>query len=128
MITAWMTRQEAADHLRVSVDTIDRYARDGRIKKYVIAGTRTTRYKVSELDALLAPEEETGCDHDQWEHDQDEWSCANCGCPLAKADPVSDHKLLCGHTVDLTLPLSEVEMVLSDHFCDEHLDKYLAAA
>lgn len=68
MIT-WMTRQEAADHLRVSVDTIDRYARDSKIKKYTVAGTRSIRFKVTELDALLAPEEETACKDfttDQW--------------------------------------------------------------
>lgn len=60
-----MTRPEAAEYLRVSVDTIDRYARDGKIKKYTVAGTRSIRFKAAELDALMEPEIDDDLEIDQ---------------------------------------------------------------
>lgn len=131
MITAWMTRQEAADHLRVSVDTIDRYARDGKVTKYNVAGTRSVRYKTAELDALLTPEdEEGGCDHMSWEHDTSSfdlgWICANCGCPIEKVETTA-LALVCGHAISLVEPISDVRRELAEHNDSDHLDRHVAA-
>ncbi len=56
MTPAWTTRAEAAQYLRVTPKTIDRYVQQGLLTKFSIAGGRSTRFKVSELDALLQPE------------------------------------------------------------------------
>lgn len=57
MTTTWMTRKEAAEYLRVSLPTIDRYAASGRLTKHTVPGGRAVRFKVTELDALLKPAE-----------------------------------------------------------------------
>lgn len=57
-MTSWMTRQEAAAYLRVSVATIDRYVRVGELTKHHLAGTRSVRFTKDELDALVVPEQE----------------------------------------------------------------------
>ena len=44
---------EAADYLRVSRDTIYRWAREGRLTLYKLG--KLTRLKRSELDKLIAP-------------------------------------------------------------------------
>jgi excisionase family DNA binding protein len=54
--TPWMTRKDAALYMRVSVQTIDRWARDGMITRYSLPGGADYRYRRDELDALLAPE------------------------------------------------------------------------
>ncbi|MGQ9734805.1 MAG: helix-turn-helix domain-containing protein [Candidatus Bipolaricaulia bacterium] len=49
----WLTVAEAADYLRVSRDTVYRWAREGRITLYKLGGL--TRLKHRELEALIAP-------------------------------------------------------------------------
>ncbi len=55
-VSTWLTRDEAAEYARVSVGTIDRWAREAKITKYSVAGTRSVRYKTSEIDAMMKPE------------------------------------------------------------------------
>ncbi len=62
MTTTWLTRPEAAAYLRIHVDTLDRYARDKKITRYTVAGTRSVRFKVTELDNLVRPAEEEAPD------------------------------------------------------------------
>ena len=52
--------QEAADFLGLSVSTIRRYIRDGRLPAYRVAGERLLRIKRSDLEALLDPIFEEG--------------------------------------------------------------------
>ncbi|HID85803.1 MAG TPA: DNA-binding protein [Anaerolineae bacterium] len=47
--------REAADFLGLSVSTIRRYIRDGRLPAYRVAGERLLRIKRSDLEALLDP-------------------------------------------------------------------------
>lgn len=55
-MTTWLTRTEAAEHLRVTPSTIDRWARQGLVTRHRLTGTaRGVRYKREELDALLQP-------------------------------------------------------------------------
>jgi excisionase family DNA binding protein len=124
----WMTRATAAGYMDVSTTTIDRWARDGKLTRFKVSGLRSIRFKREELDALLAPEEDGGCDHEEWEHQweggkpqvrgDDVWRCANCGCPIDKVEG-DELDLICGHTLDLTLPIHEVKGELYGHFSDE---------
>jgi excisionase family DNA binding protein len=59
MDAKYLTRDEAASYMRVSESTIDRWARDGLIKRYRVKGTRSVRFKVAELDSLLDPEDDS---------------------------------------------------------------------
>jgi excisionase family DNA binding protein len=55
----YLTRQEAADLLRVDVQTIDRLARSGRLTRYRIATgdqRSRTRYRADEVRGLIRPE------------------------------------------------------------------------
>jgi excisionase family DNA binding protein len=53
MIT-WMTKREAAEHMRVSTKTIDRLVRDGKLTKFPVAGSsRAVRFRRDDLDKLL---------------------------------------------------------------------------
>jgi len=52
--------QEAADFLGLSVSTIRRYIRDGRLPAYRVAGERLLRIKRSDLEKLLDPIFEEG--------------------------------------------------------------------
>lgn len=52
--------QEAADFLGLSVSTIRRYIRDGRLPAYRVAGERLLRIKRSDLEELLDPIFEEG--------------------------------------------------------------------
>lgn len=54
----WLTREEAAERLRVSPRTLDRYAREEKIAKYKVAGTQSVRYRADEVDALVQPSED----------------------------------------------------------------------
>lgn len=51
---AQLTREEAAELLRVSVSTIDRYLKDGTIPKAKV-GKRLVRVNRSDIEALLTP-------------------------------------------------------------------------
>ena len=55
MTTRWLRRQEAATYLGVSPKTLDRYVRDGKIKKFTIDGLSTPRFRQQDLDSLVAP-------------------------------------------------------------------------
>lgn len=55
-VSTWLTRDEAAEYARVSVGTIDRWAREGQITKYTVGRTRSVRYKTVEIDAMMKPE------------------------------------------------------------------------
>lgn len=49
----WATKEQAAQHVGVSVKTIMRWAADGRIRTHR-AGPRLIRYDLNELDAMLS--------------------------------------------------------------------------
>lgn len=51
----WYTVAEACAYLRVSKTTLYDYMNSGRLKFYNLAGTRTRRFRQSDLDALLEP-------------------------------------------------------------------------
>lgn len=48
----WLTRAQAAARLGVTAQTVDNWARDGKLTRYKLAGKRLTRYKVEDVDAL----------------------------------------------------------------------------
>ena len=48
----WATREQAADHLGVHPNTIDRWRTEGRITAYR-AGPRLLRYDLTEIDQML---------------------------------------------------------------------------
>lgn len=52
----WMTRLEAAEHLRVHPATLDRYVREQKVRRYRVANYDKKRFKMSDLDALLIAE------------------------------------------------------------------------
>jgi len=52
-----LTPSEAAEYLGVSRRTIDRAAKDGKIKKHRINGGQRVFYKIEELNNLLTPED-----------------------------------------------------------------------
>lgn len=49
----WATREEAADYLRTSPATIDRYVREGKLPKHRRAGKDSILFRVTDLDALI---------------------------------------------------------------------------
>lgn len=51
----WLTKEEAADRLRVSPHTVDRYVRRGELTKHKLAGTQTVRFRADQVDALAVP-------------------------------------------------------------------------
>ncbi|MBZ5615253.1 MAG: helix-turn-helix domain-containing protein [Acidobacteriia bacterium] len=53
--TPWQTSREAASYLRVEHRTLLAWARQGKVKGYVLSGTRriTWRFVRSDLDATL---------------------------------------------------------------------------
>lgn len=55
----WKTRQEAAEYARVTVGSIDRWARNGDLTRYYPRGTRSVRFHRDELDSLMIPAHET---------------------------------------------------------------------
>lgn len=57
----WLTVAEAANYLKVSRDTIYRWAREGKLALYKLG--KLTRLKKSELEALIAPK---GAGVDPW--------------------------------------------------------------
>lgn len=59
MTDKYLTRQEAAEYLRISVASLDRYVRQGKLPRHRLAGTRTARFIKEELDALVEPDAPT---------------------------------------------------------------------
>lgn len=52
----WLTRAEAAQYLRVSPRTIDRWAKTGIITRHLVAGVaRSSRYLRKELEQMVRP-------------------------------------------------------------------------
>lgn len=49
-----LTTAEVAERLRVSVATVNRYAREGALAAIVLPG-KQRRYRVEDVDALLSP-------------------------------------------------------------------------
>lgn len=56
----YMTKAEAAEYLRVSQATVDRWVREGRVKRYKIDGIQSARFKKDELDGIVVPDTEAG--------------------------------------------------------------------
>ena len=50
----YYTTEEACDYLGVSRDTLNRMAKDGRLRKYRQGFARTVYYRQTELDSLKA--------------------------------------------------------------------------
>lgn len=53
--TRWLTRQEAADLLKVNPRTVDRYARQGKLTKHKARGTQFVVFPAAEVEALATP-------------------------------------------------------------------------
>ena len=51
----WATKQEACAYLRISLPTLDRWIREGRVTVYKIDGLQSVRLSLEELDALMVP-------------------------------------------------------------------------
>lgn len=54
-MTTYLTRHEAAELLKVSPATLDRYAREGLISRFHPEGKRTVRFDRDEVQRLLSP-------------------------------------------------------------------------
>jgi excisionase family DNA binding protein len=56
--TPWLTIDQAADRLRVSVRTVERMVADGRLAEHrPREGSRTRRYHVEDVDAAMVATE-----------------------------------------------------------------------
>jgi len=55
--SVWLTALEAAQYLRVEPRTLLMWARQGKVKGYVLSGTRrvTWRFRTEDLDATMSP-------------------------------------------------------------------------
>lgn len=51
----WLTKEEAAEFLRVRPRTIDRWVAEGIIMKYRIADLQSVRFNKEELETLVQP-------------------------------------------------------------------------
>lgn len=57
--TPWMTREEVAEHLRIDVRTVDRWAETGRLTRHRLEGTRKgTRFRRTEVESLVRPDDQ----------------------------------------------------------------------
>jgi excisionase family DNA binding protein len=52
-MSVWFTRREAADYLRYRPEAIDALARQGKLKRYRLAGRGDPRFLRAELDGLM---------------------------------------------------------------------------
>ena len=54
-LSRWLTAEEAAEHLRVKTRTLLLWARQGKVKGYVLSGVRrhVWRFRQVDLDATL---------------------------------------------------------------------------
>jgi excisionase family DNA binding protein len=55
--SAWLTASEAAQYLRVEPRTLLMWARQGKVKGYVLSGTKrvTWRFRAEDLDDTMSP-------------------------------------------------------------------------
>jgi excisionase family DNA binding protein len=55
--SVWLTALEAAQYLRVEPRTLLMWARQGKVKGYVLSGTKrvTWRFRTEDLDATMSP-------------------------------------------------------------------------
>ena len=55
--SVWLTASEAAQYLRVEPRTLLMWARQGRVKGYILSGTMrvTWRFRAEDLDATMSP-------------------------------------------------------------------------
>lgn len=53
----WYTRAEAAHYLRVHPATLDRYVRNGLLRRHKLRGVPHARYSASDLTAMCEPME-----------------------------------------------------------------------
>lgn len=58
-VSPWLTRIEAAEYARVTPGTIDRWARNGDLKRFYPRGTRSVRFHRDQLDGLMIPATES---------------------------------------------------------------------
>ena len=61
MVDPWagkyVTAAEAAEYLSVHVRTVHRYAAEGRLAPYYIAGSRRMRFRRTDVEAMLVSDE-----------------------------------------------------------------------
>ena len=50
---SWFSREQAAQYLGISTQTIDRKRRAGDLREYLLKGTTTIRFKREDLDQLM---------------------------------------------------------------------------
>lgn len=60
----WLTVEQAAEHLSLSVRTIRQYRATGKLPAYKVAGERALRFRVEDVDALMELAEPTRGDED----------------------------------------------------------------
>ena len=55
--SVWLTATEAAQYLRVEPRTLLMWARQGKVKGYILSGARrlTWRFRIEDLDATMSP-------------------------------------------------------------------------
>lgn len=55
--SVWLTAPEAAQYLRVEPRTLLMWARQGKVKGYILSGTKrvTWRFRTEDLDATMSP-------------------------------------------------------------------------
>ena len=55
--SGWLTGPEAAQYLRIETRTLLMWARQGKVKGYVLSGSRrvTWRFRAEDLDATMSP-------------------------------------------------------------------------
>lgn len=59
-IQEWLTTDEAAEYLRVSIGSLRNMTSNGKIPFYKIPGTRLNRYRLADLRELLLSEKRGG--------------------------------------------------------------------
>ena len=62
----WLTAEQAAERLNLSVRTIRKYRATGQLTAYKVAGEKALRFRVEDVDALMVLAEPTtgGTDQD----------------------------------------------------------------
>lgn len=52
----WLTRQQAADRLQVSIRTVERMQTGGRLRAYRASPGGPPRYRAQDVDAAMLPD------------------------------------------------------------------------